>query len=70
LTREPPYPHLNISEFAKNAMKEVHIATTYIPADTPPQVFELLEQCLSINPNNRPTFDEIAAELEKILAAL
>lgn len=38
-----------------------------IPEDCPPRVAELMKRCWSLNPNNRPSAQEVADELEDIL---
>jgi len=57
---------LKADDFSFNIKEEIQRAAQYIPADTPPQFKQLIERCLSMNPAQRPTFDEIAAKLEHI----
>jgi serine/threonine protein kinase len=66
LTRDNPYPHLSVTEFSQQIKVEINRAAQYIPTDTPAQFKSLIERCLKLNPNQRPTFDEIAAEFETI----
>jgi hypothetical protein len=58
---------LTTSQFLANIQEEIGHAASYIPADTPPQFKQLLEQCLKWNPEQRPTFDQIASQLEQIV---
>jgi serine/threonine protein kinase len=65
LTRKPPFPHLTIREFGENLRGELERAAEYIPTYTPSGFKELLEKCLNMDPDQRPTFDQIAEKIEQ-----
>lgn len=53
-------------EFAVNWKTAVEGVTNYIPTNTKANLVVLLKECLSMDPNKRPSFDEIAKRLESM----
>lgn len=76
MTEQAPYPHMSVGssglgfyltclvDFGKKYEAEHKKAASYVPNDTPEHLRNLIRRCLSVEPQKRPTFEEICQELE------
>ncbi|XP_017770626.1 PREDICTED: tyrosine-protein kinase-like otk [Nicrophorus vespilloides] len=65
---ELPFPKMNDNSFLAK-LKEKSLEWKF-HKDTPPDLEKLQERCLDVNPQERPTFAELAKEIETILKSI
>ena len=59
LTRGLPYPEMTTEEFALRVIPQKLTPKDQIPKDTPTELANLVASCFDMDPNKRPSFQEI-----------